>query len=116
DEVKAINWLRENVGVSSIILGSYQTGNLVAAQTGQQVMLGHWAETADFVGKETAVAQFFNGETSPTWRQQLLTQFNIDTIWFGPREQALGNFDPESATYLQSIFQNKTITIYTVKP
>ncbi|MCP4422308.1 MAG: hypothetical protein GY805_37340, partial [Chloroflexi bacterium] len=44
DEVKAINWLRENTGDSNIILGSYQTGNLVAAQTGQQVMLGHWAE------------------------------------------------------------------------
>ncbi|MCP4421051.1 MAG: hypothetical protein GY805_30945, partial [Chloroflexi bacterium] len=56
DEVKATNWLRENIGDSSIILGSYQTGNLVAAQTGQQVMLGHWAETVDFAGKETAVA------------------------------------------------------------
>ncbi|WP_420631470.1 hypothetical protein [Candidatus Leptofilum sp.] len=115
-EIETVNWLRENGEGTAVVLGSYQTGNLVAAQTGQRVMLGHWAETVDFVGKETAVNQFFNASTSDTWRQNLLHEFGIDTIWYGPCEQELGDFAPETAVYLTPIYQNKSITIFSVLP
>ncbi|VAW33038.1 hypothetical protein MNBD_CHLOROFLEXI01-4195, partial [hydrothermal vent metagenome] len=48
-EVEATSWLRENIPTNATVLGSYQTGNYVAAQAGQRVVLGHWAETVDFV-------------------------------------------------------------------
>ena len=79
-------------------------------------MLGHWAETVDFTGKETAVAQFFTLTTSDDWRQNLLHEFGIDYIWYGPREQALGSFHPATANYLEIVFQNETITIFDVLP
>jgi hypothetical protein len=115
-EAEAIDWLRENVDDTAVILGSYQTGNYVAAQAGQRVMLGHWAETVDFAGKETAVNQFFDGKTSDAWRQDMLVNFNVSYVWFGPREQALGDFDPETAVYLTKVYQNPTITIFYVLP
>lgn len=115
-ELEAIDWLRENGEGTAVILGSYQTGNLVAAQAGQRVMLGHWAETVDFVGKETAVNQFFQSDTSHAWRQDLIHKFEINYIWYGPREQALGEFDPATANYLAIFFQNNSITIYSVLP
>lgn len=115
-EVVAADWLRENVSQSAIILGDYQTGNYIAARTGQRVVLGHWAETVDFVNKETAVAQFFNQQTSHTWRQDFLKEFNISHVWYGPREQALGDFDPASAAYLTAVYQNKAITIFSINP
>lgn len=115
-EIEAINWLRENAEDTAVVLGSYQTGNLIAAQAGQRVMLGHWAETVDFVGKETAVNQFFQPETNHAWRQNLIAEYGIDIIWYGPREEELGNFDPASANYLTSIFKNETITLFEVTP
>lgn len=116
EEVEAVYWLRENTPRTAIVLGSYQTGNLVAAQAGQRVLLGHWAETAEFTEKETAVSQFFDSRTSDTWRQNLLNQFQVDYVWFGPREQALGDFDPATAVYLIPVYQNENITIFAVKP
>lgn len=115
-EATTIDWLRENVAETAVVLGSYQTGNYVAAQAGQRVMLGHWAETVDFVGKETAVAQFFSSSTSHNWRQALLAQFDVAYVWFGPREQALGAFDPETAPYLTPVYQNQSIILYAVQP
>ncbi len=115
-EVEAVDWLRENTPGTAVILGSYQTGNFVAAQAGQRVMLGHWAETVDFSWKETAVTQFFKNNTNDAFRQNLLDQFDIDYVWYGPREQALGDFDPGTAVYLTPVYQNENITIFAVKP
>ncbi|MCB9009656.1 MAG: hypothetical protein H6656_20215 [Ardenticatenaceae bacterium] len=115
-EMEAINWLRESGVQTAVVLGSYETGNLVAAQAGQRVMLGHWAETVDFAGKETAVTQFFTAETDNAWRQNLLREFGIDYVWFGPREKELGGFDPHTAVFLAPIFKNEAITIFTVLP
>jgi hypothetical protein len=115
-EVDAADWLRENASGTAVVLGSYQTGNFVAAHAGQHVMLGHWAETVDFVGKETTVNQFFSSSTSNAWRQELLNQFNVRYVWFGPREQVLGDFDPSTAAYLAPVYQNETIIIFAVNP
>ena len=79
-------------------------------------MLGHWAETVDLAAKETAVKQFFGSNTSDTWRQNLLHQFAVGYVWYGPREQALGDFDPETAAYLTPVYQNENITIFAVNP
>ncbi len=115
-EIEAVDWLRENSADTTVVLGSYQTGNVVAARSGQRVLVGHWAETVDFVGKETAVTQFFAASTSNAWRQELLEQFNVKYVWYGPREQELGQFNPATAAYLIPIYQNETITIFSVLP
>lgn len=114
-EVTMSSWLRENEP-EAIILGDYQTGNLVAATAGNPVMLGHWAETVDFDNKVTAVSQFFSESASHEWRQTLLADFNIGFVWYGPREKELGGFDPETAVYLHPIHQIDNITLYAVQP
>lgn len=115
-EVDATNWLRENAPGTAVILGSYQTGNYVAAQAGQPVVLGHWAETVDFAGKETAVTHFFTATTDDTSRQTLLGEYNVTYVWYGPREKELGSFDPATANYLTPVYQNAAITLYSVLP
>ena len=112
-EVEMSKWLHEN-DPNAIILGEYQTGNLVAATAGNPVMLGHWAETVDFDNKVTAVSQFFSSTTADDWRQALLSQFNIAYVWYGPREQELGDFDPATAVYLTPVHQIDTITLYAI--
>jgi uncharacterized membrane protein len=96
------------------VIGAYQTGNLVAARAGNQVVAGHWAETIGFDEKLAEVARFYEGSTEDTWRQALLKQYHVAYVWHGPREQLLGTFAPETAVYLQPAYQNETISIYRV--
>jgi uncharacterized membrane protein len=77
-------------------------------------MLGHWAETVGYEQKQALVAQFYTADTSDSWRRDLIQQYDIRYVWHGPREQRLGDFDPETAAYLQPLYTNNTITIYTV--
>ena len=116
DEMAAVAWLRAENGTAPapVLLGDYQTGNLVAARAGNQVVVGHWAETIRYEDKLAAVAQFYNDDTDDGWRQMLLAQYNVAYVWHGPREQQLGSFAPETAVYLHPVYQNDTITIYTV--
>jgi hypothetical protein len=117
DEMDAVAWLRAENGETSpaaVLLGDYQTGNLVAARAGNQVVVGHWAETIRYEDKVTDVAQFYSSDTNDDWRKALLKQYDVAYVWHGPREQELGTFIPETAVYLQPVYKNDTITIYTV--
>jgi hypothetical protein len=114
DEIEATAWLQENGTPAAVLIGDLQTGNYIAAHTPIYVMLGHWAETVDYEQKQTLVAQFYTADTDDTWRRDLIQQYDIRYVWHGPREQRLGDFDPETAAYLQPLYTNNTITIYTV--
>lgn len=118
DEMTAVAWLRAENGERSpstaVLLGEYQTGNLAAARAGNQVVVGHWAETIGYEDKVAEVARFFDAETTDSWRRELLDRYNVVYVWHGPREQVLGGFDPETAVYLRPVYQNETITIYGV--
>jgi uncharacterized membrane protein len=116
DEIEATAWLRENGEQSAVLIGDYQTANYIAAQTPIRVMLGHWAETVAFAEKEALVTQFYQASTSDTWRRDLIRLYHIRYVWHGPRERLLGDFDPESADYLQSVYSNSTITIFATQP
>ncbi len=114
DELEAVTWLRENVPDTAVILGAYQSGNYIAGQGGQRVVLGHWAETVNFDSKTAAAEQFFSARTSDEWRQTILHEYNVSYVWHGPREQKLGSFNPKQAAFLYPVYQNDTISIYAV--
>ena len=113
-EIEAAAWLRQNVAGTAVILADYQTGNYVAAHAGQRVILGHWAETMAYETKTAAVTRFFDAETEDVWRQALLNQYQIDYIWFGPRERRLGAYNPAVAPYLSPVYEGQEIVIYQV--
>lgn len=114
-EVDATEWLRENTNTGAIVLAAYQTGNYIAAHSSQRVMLGHWAETVDYDAKTALVAQFFTAATADAWRKEQLNLYHVSFVWHGPRERALGGFDPAAADYLTPVQQIEDITLYTVQ-
>lgn len=115
EERALADWLRANGGgETAVILGDYQTGNYVAAHAGNPVVLGHWAETVDYDNKVAEVAHFFTADATDDWRQALLIRYNVAYVWHGPREQALGNFDPRQAAYLRPVHTQGNITLYQV--
>lgn len=109
-------WLRENEAEKAIILSDYLTGNYVAAHSGRRVFVGHWAETMDYERKMADVDWFFATQTSDDWRRQLLAGYQITHIWFGPRERALGDFDPSASDFLEPVHSYQDVTLYAVTP
>ncbi len=116
NELDAVNWLRENAPPTAVVLGGYETGNYVAAQAGQRVVLGHWAETVNYPEKKTAVARFFAADASDTWRAGLLRRYAVNYVWYGPQEKELGRFNPATVPWLAPAYANDTIQIYQVVP
>jgi uncharacterized membrane protein len=116
DERDAALWLKENAPATAVVMADYQSGNFIAAHAGQRVVLGHWAETVDFTAKETAVAKFYADNASTDLQEDLIEDYNISYVWYGPREQKLGNFDPAADEILRPVYSNGSITIYAVTP
>ncbi|MFW6184855.1 MAG: glycerol-3-phosphate acyltransferase, partial [Chloroflexota bacterium] len=111
----AVVWLRDNTAREAVVLAAYQTGNYVAARAGNRVVLGHWAETMDFVQKQQAVERFFRIDTSDEWRQALLREYGVDYVWHGPPEGWIGDFEPGAADYLQPVHRVGEVVVYRVE-
>ncbi len=57
---------------------------------------------------------FFSPSATEEWRRALLARYNIDYLFYGPRERALVGFEPEKAGYLEKVYANSLVTIYRV--
>lgn len=97
------------------------TGLLMNAEDGQcyvaQMLQGfdiHRAETVDVATKQAVISRFLDAQIGSGWRQRLLADYAVGYIWFGPREKALGTFDPGSVRYLVPIYDGNGITLFAV--
>jgi hypothetical protein len=113
-EVAALRWLDQRVTYEDVILSSYNTGNFLPTMVGARAFLGHGPETAYSDTKIKLVAQFYDSATSDDWRREFLRQWPITYVFFGPREQKVGQFDPSSADYLKLEYDQAGYRIYRV--
>jgi len=86
---------------------------LFASRAGNRVFLGHWAETMNYAQKMGEAKTFF-GQAPDEWRKELLRDYNISYLFYGPRERALPGFEPEGEPYLVESYSNSLVTIYRV--
>ena len=114
-ELQAADWLQENVGLTKIVMAASETGNYLAGQVGNPVVLGHWAETVDFASKTREAGRFYAAATDDEWRQAFLSEHGVSYVWYGPQERRLGDFDPEQVPYLIPVYQGAPITIFSVR-
>jgi hypothetical protein len=105
-ELAALAWLADRSTPDDVVLSGYQTGNYVPVVADVRVVLGLSTETLDPVRKEAEVRCFFDAETADAWRQQLLSQYSVDYVLWGPEERALGSFDPRVAPYLDVVYDD----------
>jgi hypothetical protein len=115
-ELEAMDWLAAHTQPSDIVLSSYKVGNYIPARAGNRVFLGHCSETIHAEEKEKIVRQFFQAQTSDAYRKEILRQYNIAYLFYGPAERALGDFQPTTRPYLEETFTNGRYTIYAVNP
>ena len=68
DQLRLMNWLRENTNPYDSVLCSPMLGNYIPPLTGRAVFIGHWAETLHFIKKLRIVMSCYRWE----WKKEQL--------------------------------------------
>jgi hypothetical protein len=90
DELAALDWLSENADSDAVVMGGFRTGNFLPIRTDLSPFLGHGPETLYSDDKENQVEAFYAGGLTMSRRDQLLDEYGIDYVIFGPLERELG--------------------------
>jgi hypothetical protein len=114
DEISGLKWLEANAQPDEVALSSLTVGQYLPALTGLHAFLAHWAQTLDFFNKSAMVEEFFAEQTSEARRQEILQQYGVDYVFYGPAEQALGNYVPDNSSFLKPVFSAPQVTVYAV--
>jgi hypothetical protein len=114
-EVAAMDWLGERISPDDVVLASYQTGNYLPARAWTRVFVGHGPETVRFGEKKGLMQRFFDAATDDAWRQDLLDEYGVDYVFWGPAERRVGDFDPQTAAYLQKVYDASGYIIFEVE-
>jgi hypothetical protein len=104
-EVAALDRLNERVEPDDVVLVAYETGNYLPARVRARAFVGHGPESVHADEKKALVARFFDAATEDAWRRQLLSQYGVDYVFWGPVEQDLGGFKPEKVGYLEPVYE-----------
>jgi hypothetical protein len=113
-EGEALAWLNAHATPGEAVLASFEVGNVIPAQTDQRVFAGHGPETLHSDEKLTLIDTFFQPETRDAWRQTLLQDYDLDYLFYGPEERALGAWNPANAPYLVPVYDQHGYQIYQV--
>ncbi len=111
-EIEAVDWLRDHAAQSDVTLAAYWTGAIIPARAGSAVFVGQRYETIHFEDKMNRVEQFFGSTVDDVWRRDLLNDYHVTYVWWGPRERSLGEFDPNKVAYLERAFSNSDVTLF----
>lgn len=113
-EVAALDWLDGRVEPDNVFLTAYPTGNYLPARVWARVFVGHGPETVHFREKGAFATRFFDAATDDAWRQGLLEAYDIDYVFWGPRERESGAFDPRTVSYLRPIYDADGYAVFEV--
>jgi hypothetical protein len=114
DTAVGLRWLLAGTPPEAAILSAYHTGMVIPAYTGRRVFWGHELETPFLSRKQAEAEGFFAAATPDADRLALLRNYGVNFIFYGLDEKAMGDFDPQAASYLQPVFRHNSVTIYKV--
>jgi hypothetical protein len=118
DEIEALRWLDQHAPPDSLVLATFESGNVIPAYAGVRVYVGHGPETLRATLKRQQAQAFFLGGMTNGTRRALLREAGIDYVWIGPPEQ----LSACSATCfnapllgLEPVYQGGRYAIYAVR-
>jgi hypothetical protein len=118
DELAALDWLRREAPVGSLVFSTFESGNDLPMFAPVQVFAGHAVETNNAAEKEEAAIRFFGDGMTDDLRRDLLWRVGADYLWVGPPErEAMCNlpacFDP-ARLGLAEVYRQGDYAIYEV--
>lgn len=114
-EIVAFEYLAGIAVDETVVLSSFDTGNALPAWAPVRVVIGHGPESIGLAEVRPRIAAFFQSSTAHQVRRELIDEFGVKYVFWGPGEQKLGDWDPGSADYLYPIYQQEDYTIFEVQ-
>jgi hypothetical protein len=115
EDLRAVDWLAQNVGERDAVLASYAIGNVIPTRAPCRVFVGHQFGTYRLDAKLRMVDAFFAVETPDLDRQALLRDYELTFVYYGSIERGEGGFDPDGAPYLERVYRENEVGIYRVR-
>jgi hypothetical protein len=115
EEVEAYSWLNEEAEPKSVVLATYATGNGLPAWASVRVVIGHGPESVDLEELEPQVDAFYGEMMTEAERLQFISDYEVGYVWYGPREKAIGSWNPARSEYLALAYSYADISIYRVQ-
>ncbi len=100
-EVEAFGRLSRLAEPSGVVLASFATSNPLPAWAPVRVVAGHGPETAGSAELLPRIEGFYQGLATDDDRMALVVDEHIDYVIHGPRERALGNWNPSEWACLE---------------
>jgi hypothetical protein len=110
DELEGYMWIRDNTTAEAVILAAPESGLYIPAYTGRRVIYGHPFETVNAEKMEELVIQIYQPGTPEEAAAGLLEELQVDYVFFGPRERAIGESD--LIRKLVPVFSSGSVQIY----
>lgn len=110
EERLAMDWIGAHTHPGSLILAAPDTGLLIPAFTGRDVIYGHPFETTFAEQKKYSLERFYTGGMDAASQREYLVQQDVDYVLYGPRERKLGTFQAVRGTKIE--YQISELTIY----
>jgi hypothetical protein len=114
EDMAAYQWLAKLIPGGQRVLAAERDGLRIPAFSDQRVLYGHPFETVDAEAKRLEIVGFFRGELSIEEQREYLVRNDVDFIYYGPEERALGN--PAILATLAKLFTNENVIIYSARP
>jgi hypothetical protein len=114
EEVAAFEWLDEHAGHRAVVLAAFPTGNALPAWADVRVVIGHGPESAGLAALRPRVETFFRESGATPDAAALLAEFDVEYVFAGPAERALGFAPGQSPKDFVSVYAQGGYTIYQV--
>jgi hypothetical protein len=109
-------YLSDQANPGSIVLTSFETGNVLPAFAPVYVVIGHGPESIRLDALRPRIQAFFDEAGQEADRIALLKEFSVDYVFWGPNEQRLGDWNPHNAAFLTAVFSTEEIVVFAVLP
>jgi hypothetical protein len=116
EEVAVFEWIGSNARPGSVVLTSFETGNPLPAWAPANVLIGLGSESINLEELQSQVKTFYSAATADEQRVELMRKFNVDYVFNGPAEKALGDWKPELVQYLELVYQVGEYSLFKVIP
>jgi hypothetical protein len=114
EEVQTFQWLESEAKCGKVALAGFATSNALPAWAPLRVLVGHGPESADLEALLPKVQDYYRGNMDDTESRAFLEVHEVDFVVVGPRERALGNWDPFSRPELILQYREGDYEVYSV--
>ena len=113
-EVLAYQYLNE-VADGGVVVASYPVSNALPAWAPVYVLVGHGPESVHFDETSLLVKQLFAGILSEAQISELINDFNVKFLFWGPEEQTMGDWSPIKTELFSLVYEDPPYFVFRVK-